>query len=149
MNEAPVILLVEDDPDDAELTLHALNKCNLVNPIVVVRDGASALDYLFSKRGCNGLTHTERPALVLLDLQLPKVGGLEVLERIRADKRTHDLVVVVLTSSDNDEDILASYRLTANSYIQKPVNYDAFISAVKQVGLYWMLLNKPLPHKRD
>lgn len=147
-DDTPVILLVEDDPDDVELTLHALKKSNLSNRIVVVRDGVSALDYLFSRGRFKTLSDNDKPALVLLDLQLPKIGGLEVLNQIRENEQTHDLIVVILSSSDSDDDIIRSYQLLANSYIQKPVEFESFVSTITQVGMYWMVLNKPLPKKR-
>ena len=145
MHASPVVLLVEDDPDDAELTLRALKKCNLANRIEVVRDGAAALDYIFAQGAFANRSQEDKPALVLLDLHLPKVGGLEVLQRIRSDDRSRDMIVVILTSSDSDEDIVEGYRLFANSYIQKPVDFKAFVATVEQVGLYWLVLNKALP----
>ena len=143
-----VILLVEDNPDDVTLTLRALEKSNVLNEVIVVRDGREALDWLF----CTG-AHTARdpctvPAVVLLDLKLPKLGGLEVLERIRADEIMRVLPVIVLTSSREEEDVIRSYQLGANSYIRKPVNFDEFIAAVKQLGLYWLVLNVPPPIRR-
>jgi CheY-like chemotaxis protein len=140
-----VILLVEDNPSDEELTLRALKKSNILNPVVVVRDGAEALDWLF-QRG----THASRPAgetpqVVLLDLKLPKVDGLEVLKQMRADERTKRLPVVVLTSSIQEQDVVASYGLGANSYVRKPVDFTQFVEAVRQLGLYWLVLNQPLP----
>ena len=140
-----IILLVEDNPDDVELTLRALKKHNITNEIAIARDGAEALDWLF----CTG-AHAERkpqlpPAVVLLDLKLPKVDGLEVLKRIRADERTKLLPVVILTSSREQEDLISGYKLGANSYVQKPVDFSQFSDAVKQLGLYWLLLNEPPP----
>ncbi|MBF0383662.1 MAG: response regulator, partial [Magnetococcales bacterium] len=140
--DIPIILLVEDDPDDAELTLHALKKSNLKNQVVWVKDGVSALDYIFLEGEFSNLTAESRPALVLLDLQLPKIDGLEVLGRIRKDERSRNLLVVILTSSDDDEDIIKSYDLFANSYIQKPVDFQSFVSTVQHLGMYWMVLNK-------
>lgn len=141
MNDKIVeILLVEDNSADEELTLRALRRVNLVNNIDVVRDGAEALDYLFGEgayRDRNG-----RPKVVLLDLKLPKVNGLEVLARIRADERTKRLPVVVLTSSREDRDLEEAYRLGVNSYVVKPVEFGAFGEAVSQLGLYWVLQNK-------
>ena len=138
------ILLVEDNPDDVELTLRALKKHNITNEMAIVRDGAEALDWLF----CTG-THADRkpepPSVVLLDLKLPKVDGLEVLKRIRADERTKLLPVVILTSSKEQQDLINGYRLGANSYVQKPVDFGRFSDAVKQLGLYWLLLNEPPP----
>lgn len=140
-----VILLVEDNPDDVELTRRALGKSNIMNELIVANDGAEALDWLF----CTG-DHTDRapcivPAVVLLDLKLPKVDGLEVLRRLRMDKRTQMLPVVVLTSSREEQDVINSYQLGANSYIRKPVDFDQFVDAVRQLGLYWLLLNESPP----
>jgi two-component system response regulator len=146
MNERP-ILLVEDNPDDEALTLHALRANNIRNEVVVVRDGVEALDWLFgtgryAERGPGPL-----PAVVLLDLKLPKVGGLEVLQRIRADPRTAVMPVVILTSSREEQDLLDGYRSGCNSYVRKPVDFDEFNHAAQQLGLYWLLLNEqpPLP----
>lgn len=138
------ILLVEDNPQDLELTTRALRKANLANRIHIARDGAEALDFLF----CEG-THASRkiedaPKVVLLDLKLPKVDGLEVLQRVKADPRTASIPVVVLTSSREQKDVVESYRLKANSYIVKPVDFDRFVSAVRDLGMYWLLLNQPL-----
>jgi two-component system response regulator len=140
-----VILLVEDNPNDEELTLRALKKSQIMNPVVVVRDGAEALDYLFL-RGA----HANRPSsditqVILLDLKLPKIDGLEVLRAIRADDRTKLLPVVVLTSSLEDQDLIKSYGLGANSYVRKPVDFVQFVDAVKQLGLYWLVINQPAP----
>ena len=136
------ILLVEDNPDDEALTLRAFKKNNISNEVTVVRDGAEALDYLF----CDG-TYSQRdksqvPELILLDLKLPKVDGLEVLKKIRSDDRTKLQPVVILTTSNEERDIISSYQLGANSYIRKPVDFDQFIEAVRQLGLYWLLLNQ-------
>ncbi len=139
------ILLVEDNPDDEELTLMALKKNNILNRVAVVRDGIEALDYLFGRGKYEAHEPPVLPDVVLLDLKLPKLGGLEVLERIRSDARTAFLPVVILTSSSQDEDVLASYRLKANSYVQKPVEFGRFAEAVGQVGLYWLVLNEPPP----
>lgn len=137
-----IVLLVEDNEDDVMLTKRALNKGNIMNEVVVARDGAEALDYLFGPhRNTESLT-LEFPALVLLDLNLPKIGGLEVLRRIRADDRTKRLPVVVLTSSKEEQDIIKSYDLGVNSYVRKPINFDVFIEAAQQLGLYWLLLNE-------
>lgn len=140
-----LILLVEDNPDDEELTLRALKQAKIANDIVVARDGRLALDYLFGEGEYSARDAGRMPALVLLDLKLPKLGGLQVLERLRADARTALIPVVVLTSSSEDEDMLRSYKLGANSYVRKPVEFGAFASAVAQLGLYWMLLNQPPP----
>jgi two-component system, response regulator len=141
------ILLVEDNPDDEELTLLALKESNILNEIVVTRDGVEALDYLFGAGKYAGRDAPQLPQLILLDLKLPKLGGLEVLERLRADPRTKLVPVVILTSSSEEEDIAASYRLGANSYVRKPIEFNHFAEAVKQVGLYWLLLNEALPRK--
>ena len=143
-----VILLVEDNPDDVDLTLRALKKGNIVNEVVVARDGVEALDYLFGTGIHAGRDLDLMPALVLLDLKLPKTDGLEVLRRLRADTRTKLLPVVVLTSSKEEQDLLNSYELAANSYIRKPVDFLQFTDAVKQLELYWLLLNEPAPRRR-
>jgi len=136
------ILLVEDNQDDVELTLHALQKEKLANNIHVARDGEEALDFLF----CNGIhadRSFERPRLILLDLKLPKVDGMEVLKRVKADARTKAIPVVILTSSKEERDLVTGYGLGANSYIQKPVDFDQFRDTVKNVGLYWLVINQP------
>lgn len=137
------ILLVEDTPDDEKLILMSLKKSNIGNEIAVVRDGQEALDYLFAAGAYAGRDGQEMPAVVLLDLKLPKVDGLEVLERIRADRRTKLLPVVILTSSDEERDRVDSYNLGANSYVRKPVDFGEFAEAVKKLGLYWLILNRP------
>lgn len=142
------ILLVEDSPDDVELTRRALQKNNIRNPLIVVPDGAAALDFLFCEGEYADRAAEELPHLVLLDLQLPKLGGLEVLKRIRADRRTALLPVVILTSSAEERDLVDGYRLGANSYIRKPVDFDQFIEAVRELGLYWLVLNTPAPRPR-
>ena len=147
MNEK-IILLVEDNPDDEELTLLALKESRILNEVVVARDGVEALDYLFGTGKWAGRDPAQRPQIVLLDLKLPKLGGLEVLERLRADPRTALAPVVVLTSSSEEEDVLASYRLRANSYVRKPVEFHRFVDAVRQLGLYWLLLNEAPPPRR-
>ena len=136
------ILLVEDNPNDEELTLYALKKNNIANHIPVVRDGAEALEYLFCAGAYAHREINDPPKVVLLDLKLPKVDGLEVLEQIKADARTRTIPVVVLTSSQEERDIVESYQLGVNSYIVKPVDFEQFIDVVHQLGLYWMLLNK-------
>ena len=141
--ETKSILLVEDNPDDEALTLRALRNNNLANKVVVARDGVEALDYLFATGTYAGRDTSDMPEVTLLDLKLPKVDGLEVLKRLRADDRTRLLPVVILTSSTEEQDLIRSYSLGANSYIAKPVDYLQFTEAVKQLGLYWLLLNEP------
>ena len=140
-----IILLVEDNPDDEALTLRALKQSKLANEIVITRDGTEALDFLFGTGAYAGRDVTNTPGVVLLDLKLPKLSGLEVLQRLRADPRTKLTPVVVLTSSSEDEDMMKSYELGANSYVRKPVVFGKFADAVSQLGLYWMLLNQPPP----
>jgi two-component system, response regulator len=140
-----IVLLVEDNPDDEELTLVALQENNIGNPVIVVRDGAEALEYLFGTGRYEGDKTRSMPVVVLLDLKLPKVNGLEVLRRLRAHDDTKYLPVVVLTSSKEEEDRIQSYALGANSYVRKPVDFGQFIEAVKQLGLYWLVLNEPPP----
>ncbi len=141
-DEMVEILLVEDNETDLELTLRALRKVNLANKVLAVRDGAEALDYLFATGEYSGRDGTAHPRVVLLDLKLPKVDGIEVLRRIKADPRTAVVPVVVLTSSAEERDRLATYELGANSFIVKPVEFDSFSRAVTEIGLYWMLLNR-------
>ncbi len=144
MAKAPVeILLVEDNPDDVELTMRALRKHHLANRIEVARDGAEALEFLFCEGQHADRNCEERPRVILLDLKLPKVDGLEVLRRIRSDPRTQTIPVVVLTSSREPRDLEESYRLGVNSFITKPVDFAQFTEAVRTVGLYWLLLNEP------
>jgi two-component system response regulator len=138
-----VILLVEDNPDDEALTLRALRKANVRNEVVVARDGVEALDYLFATGPHTGRDTSVLPQVVLLDLKLPRLDGLEVLRRLRADPRTKVLPVVILTSSNEEEDRVAGSELGANSYVRKPVDFGHFAEAVRQLGLYWLLLNQP------
>lgn len=144
MNKRP-IMLVEDNPDDEVLTLMALRDNNICNPIVVARDGQEALDYLF----CTGPFYDRDPraipAIVLLDLKLPKIDGLEVLRRVRSYEATRLIPVVVLTSSKEEKDLISSYELGANSYIRKPIDFPQFTAAIRQLGLYWLVLNQPPP----
>ena len=140
------ILLVEDNPDDEALTIRALSKHNVANRVVVARDGVEALDYLFGTGAHAGRDVNDLPQIVLLDLKLPKLDGFEVLRRVRADERTHTLPVVILTSSKEERDVAEGYRHGCNSYVRKPVNFDEFIEAARQLGLYWLLLNEGPPH---
>jgi len=142
---AKIILLVEDNPDDEALTLRALRRANIANEIVVARDGVEALDYLFATGAYAGRDVTDLLAVVMLDLKLPKIDGLEVLRRLRADERTKLAPVVILTSSREERDVVNGYLLGANSYVRKPVDFEQFAEAVKQLGLYWLLLNEPVP----
>ena len=139
------ILLVEDNPDDEALTLRALSKHNVANSVVVTRDGAEAVDFLFGMGVHTGRDTGELPQIVLLDLKLPKLDGFEVLRRIRSDERTRTLPVVILTSSKEDSDVARGYRDGCNSYVRKPVNFDEFIEAARQLGMYWLLLNEGPP----
>jgi len=140
-----LILLVDDNPDDVELTVRALNKSNVLNQMVIARDGQEALDYLFATGAYAGRDAHVMPNMILLDLNLPKVTGLEVLRRMRADERTKLLPVVVLTTSNEERDLISSYDRGANSYIRKPVDFIQFVEAVRQLGLYWLVLNERLP----
>jgi len=142
-----VILLVEDNPDDEALTLRALKKNNILNEVIVAHDGEEALEYLFGTGKYEGRDTSVQPQVILLDLQLPKINGLEVLKRLRADKRTMLQPVVILTTSSEEMDVIASYENGANSYTRKPVDFNQFIEAVKQLGLYWLVLNEA-PVKR-
>ncbi len=144
MNRSRVVLLVEDNPDDVELTRRAFEKSRLANGLVVARDGEEALDWLFAT-GAHAGRPPGQPEIVLLDLKLPKVDGLEVLRRLRADPRTRRLPVVVLTSSNEEHDMMASYDLGANSFVRKPVDFAQFVEATRQLGLYWLVLNEPPP----
>jgi CheY-like chemotaxis protein len=140
-----LILLVEDNPDDEELTTRALRQAKIANQIVVAHDGREAVEFLFGEGKYAGRDLARMPAVILLDLKLPKLSGLEVLQRVRADPRTKLIPTVILTSSSEDEDMLASYASGANSYVRKPVEFSAFASAVSQLGVYWLLLNQPVP----
>lgn len=142
-----VILLVEDNPDDVELTLRAFKKNNILNRVIVARDGAEALDYLFLTGRYAGRDAEETPIVVLLDLKLPKIDGLEVLRRVRQNERTQLLPVVILTSSLEEQDLIKGYSLGANSYVRKPVDFEHFSEAVRHLGLYWLLWNEPPPVK--
>ena len=142
-NQLVEILLVEDNPDDEELTLHALKKVNLINRINVVHDGSEALDFIFCTGAYAHRSIENAPRLIFLDLKLPKVDGLEVLERIKADSRTRMIPVVMLTSSREERDIIESYQMGVNSYIVKPVDFEQFVKSIGQVGMYWALINEP------
>lgn len=142
------ILLVEDNPDDVKLTLRAFKQHNLGNEIVVVRDGLEALDYLFGTGSFAGRDVNDRPAVVFLDFKLPKLDGREVLRRLRADDRTALQPVVILTSSKEEQDLIAGYQLGANGYVRKPVVYEEFLEAARQLGVYWLLLNEVPPRGR-
>lgn len=143
--ENKVILLVEDNARDEALTRRALKKSNIANEVVVVRDGVEALDYLFGTGPYAGRDLTVTPQVILLDLKLPKLNGLDVLQKMRADQRTRRLPVVVFTSSSEEEDMIKSYDLGANSYVRKPVDFDQFLEATRQLGLYWLVLNQIAP----
>ena len=141
------ILLVEDNPDDVELTLRVFRKYHIINKIIVARDGEEALEILFNSR--KGVPEGERPDLILLDLKLPKIDGLEVLRQIKGNPRTQPIPVVILTTSKEEADLMKSYKLGVNSYIRKPVNFDNFIEVIRQLGLYWLLLNEPPPKEKE
>jgi two-component system, response regulator len=145
MSESHIVevLLVEDSPQDLELTLRAFKKANLTNRIEVARDGAEAIEFLFCEGAHAGRKIEDGPKLVLLDLKLPKVDGMEVLRRMKGDPRTRSIPVVVLTSSKEQKDVVESYHLGVNSYIVKPVNFERFVTAVQELGYYWLLLNQP------
>jgi len=145
MTRTNIILLVEDNADDIELTLRAFRKSKIVNELVVARDGVEALDYLLATGTHAGRDSSSNPVVVLLDLKLPKIGGLEVLKRMRAEERTRRTPVVVLTSSGEEKDILSSYDLGANSFVRKPVDFSRFVEAAQQLGLYWLVLNQGPP----
>jgi two-component system response regulator len=148
MTNEHVILLVEDNPDDEALTLRALQKNKITNEVVVARDGVQALDYVFGTGAYAGRDTSIAPQIILLDLKLPKVDGLEVLRRLRSDPRTKLTPVVILTSSNEERDLLAGYDFGANSYVRKPVDFDQFAEAVRYLGLYWLVLNQPPPVMR-
>lgn len=139
------IILVEDNPDDAELTLRAFRKQNITNDIVLLHDGMEALDYLLGEGAYSGRDLTDLPAVVLLDLKLPKLDGIEVLRRLRNDERTRLLPIVILTSSKEERDLVNGYKLGCNSYIRKPVDFIQFTEAIRELGVYWLLLNEPPP----
>ena len=143
--EEKIILLVEDNPDDVTLTERALKKSHILNKLIVAKDGVEALDYLFGTGSSAGRDMNNMPEIVLLDLKLPKIDGLEVLKRIRANEQTKLLPVVILTSSKEEKDLIDGYSMGANSYIRKPVNFNQFADAVRQLGLYWLVLNERPP----
>jgi CheY-like chemotaxis protein len=150
MKDNKPILLIEDNPDDETLTLRALKRNNIKNEVVVARNGAEALDYLFGTGPYAGRDLTVMPQVILMDLKLPKIDGLEVLRRLRANKLTRLLPVVILTSSNEEQDRVNGYLLGANSYVRKPIDFGQFVEAVRQLGLYWLILNEPAPlPKRD
>lgn len=138
-----IILLVEDNEDDEKLTLRAFQKKKVLNPVVVARDGVEALDYVFGTGTYAGRDAADTPSVILLDLKLPKIDGLEVLKRVRADNRTKHVPIVILTSSKEEQDLVASYDLGANSYIRKPVDFEEFVEVAGLLGMYWLLWNEP------
>lgn len=142
------ILLVEDNPADIELTQRALSKSNVANEMTVVQDGVEALEYLFGRDGKGGCPDDDLPVVILLDLKLPRIDGLEILRQIRQEPKTRQIPVVVLTSSDEQKDIVESYKLGANSYVRKPVKFNDFVEAIRQLGLYWLILNISSQHSR-
>ncbi|MEN6520439.1 MAG: response regulator [Armatimonadota bacterium] len=142
------ILLVEDNPDDVELTLLAFKESGISDRIVIANDGEEALDYVFKKGKYEGCDH-KLPAVILLDLKLPRIGGLDVLKIIRSNPETSCVPVIILTSSKEDEDVVESYSLGANAYVRKPVDYDEFVQAAKALGLFWLAINEPLPERRS
>ena len=144
MNELGRILIVEDDPKDVELTLTALEEYNLANEVVVTRDGEEALDYLYC-RGNFKMRTSDNPAVLLLDLKLPKVDGLEVLQQMKSDEKLRMIPVVVLTSSREEKDMVASYKLGVNAYVVKPVDFHEFVNAIKELGIFWAIINEPPP----
>jgi DNA-binding response OmpR family regulator len=143
---AQKILLVEDNPKDVELTMRALKKANISNGIIVAEDGVEALNFFFGEDGKSGCANEECPVVVLLDLKLPRIDGLEVLRRLRASEKTKLVPVVVLTSSNEEKDIITSYDLGANSFVRKPVKFSEFAESIRQLGLYWLILNQPAPN---
>jgi CheY-like chemotaxis protein len=147
-NNQRIILLVEDNPDDELLTLRALNENNIKNEVVVAHDGVEALEYLFGTGAYEGRDLSVMPQVILLDLKLPRLDGLDVLRRLRADERTALLPVVILTSSREEQDLVNGYKLGANSYVRKPVDFDQFAEAVRQLGLYWLVMNEVAKPKR-
>ena len=148
MMSMPILLLVEDNADDEALTLRALKKNNLHNEVVIARDGVEALDYLFGTGVHAGRDLTIMPQVILLDLKLPKVDGLQVLQRLRANEQTRLLPVVILTSSKEQQDVISGYSLGANSYVRKPIDFSQFMESVRQLGLYWLIVNEPPPPLR-
>jgi two-component system response regulator len=149
MATSKVILLVEDNPDDEALTLRALQRNNIANEVVIAHDGVEALDYLFGRGAFAGRDTSLMPQVILLDLKLPRLDGLELLRRLRGDPRTRLLPVVVLTSSDEEQDLIESYSLGANSYVRKPVDFSQFTEAVRHLGLYWLVLNESYPRSQQ
>ena len=149
MIRSRIILLVEDNPNDVKLTMHAFEQSNVSNEIVVVGDGEEAIDYLFATGRHAGRDPKVMPEVILLDMKLPKIDGLGVLRRLRADERTRRLPVVILTSSKEEKDVTSCYNLGANSFVRKPVNYDQFIDAARHLGLYWLVMNEPPPHREN
>jgi two-component system response regulator len=149
MIRSRIILLVEDNPNDVKLTMHAFEQSNISNEIVVVGDGEEAIDYLFATGRHAGRDPKVMPEVILLDMKLPKIDGLGVLRRLRADERTRRLPVVILTSSKEEKDVTSCYNLGANSFVRKPVNYDQFIDAARHLGLYWLVMNEPPPHREN
>jgi len=147
MVDSPKVVLVEDNPDDELLIVRSLRRNNLANELVILRDGAEALDYFFARGDYTGRDVESHPNVVLLDIKLPKVDGLEVLRQLRQDRRTHYMPVVILTSSDEQTDLLRSYELKVNSYVRKPVEFAEFSEAIRELGLYWLILNAPPPQE--